>query len=298
MSIDATPGNLDRGTFITALRAAVGNEDAELEDALWGQTDSAALAHPAIGVKPRAWAAALARARASAGDTSTTITSLRAADLWLATALGCGDERALETFEALLMPEVERALRRFKLSDDEHSELRQRVRIRLLVSEKPPTPPRIATYEGLGSLAAWVRTISARLALNLRRDQRAHAPLEEVPEFALPGTPEVASLRAEHRNLFVGSLKQAFRELEAHDRTLLRLRYAQNMTAVSLSRLYGVHESTLSRRLASARNTMAENFQRIAAQRLGVHATGDVLGLLQSRVETSLESLLSSREST
>lgn len=50
------------------------------------------------------------------------------------------------------------------------------------------------------------------------------------------------------------------------------------------------HESTHSRRLASARNTMAENFQRIAAHRLGVHATGDVLGLLQSRVKTSLES--------
>ena len=224
------------------------------------------------------------------------MSSLRVADLWLATALASGNERALDVFESALMPEVERALRRFSLSDDEHSELRQRVRIRLLVSETPPSPPRIATYEGLGSLAGWVRTISARLALNLRRDQRGHAPLEEVPEFALPGTPEVASLRAEHRTLFVGSLKQAFRELETRDRTLLRLRYAQNMTAVSLARLYGVHESTLSRRLASARETMAKNFQRIAVERMGATNTSDVLGLLQSRVETSLDSLLSSRE--
>jgi len=270
----------------------------ELEEALWTETENAAREHSGLTVDPADWAAVLARACRSAGDASTALSSLRVADLWLATALGAGDERALETFEAALMPEVERALRRFSLSDDEHSELRQRVRIRLLVSEKPPEPPRIATYEGLGSLAAWVRTISARLALNLRRDQREHAALEDVPEFALPGTPEVASLRAEHRSLFVASLKDAFRKLPARDRTLLRLRYAQNMTAVSLARLYGVHESTLSRRLAAARTSMAENFRRIAAERMGAANPAEVLGLLQSHVETSLESLLSSREPT
>ncbi len=268
--------------------------DTAWEDGLWAETQAAAQTHPHCELDAATWASVLARAQAAAAEARSDPDSLQTADLWLATSLGQGDERALQIFESTLMPEVDRALRRFALSQDEHLELRQRVRIRLLVSQDGTAPPRIATYAGLGRLAPWVRTISARLALNLRRDTRKHAALDEIPEFALPATSEIASLRSEDRSLFVSLLKAAFRELSPADRTLLRLRYAQNMTAVSLARAYGVHESTLSRRLASARKAMADNFRRGAAAHLGVDASTDVFGLVHSRVESSLESLLAS----
>ena len=35
---DATPGNLERGIFIAALRDALDHEDLELEEALWAET--------------------------------------------------------------------------------------------------------------------------------------------------------------------------------------------------------------------------------------------------------------------
>lgn len=181
------------------------------------------------------------------------------------------------------------------MSPDESSEIRQRVRIHLLVAE-PDAVPRITQYTGRGSLGGWLRTVAARQALSARRSEKRVAPIEDVPELALHDTPEFNCLRHEHRSLFVGKLKEAFGALDRHERTLLRLRYANGMTAVSLAKTYGVHESTMSRRLASARKQMASNFERCVLTALGLRAAlPEFLAVMQSRLDASLQSLFATQ---
>jgi len=287
---------LDRATFIDALRESTGSADTTIESRLWDATEGAAAAYSQIAIEASQWTGALARALAAATETPDGLDAIRFEDLFLATALTHGNPSAIAVFEEALLPVIDRALNRFRLDPDERSELCQRVRIRLLVSESG-APAKISTYVGIGPLNAWLRTVTARVVVSLQRRKREHEPLEEVPDFAIEGTPEAATLRSEGRALFVDSLKQAFRELEPRERTLLRLRYAEDMTLASLAQAYGVHESTMSRRLASARSAMAQGFRRLAGERLGTTATADALGLVQSRIETSLETLLASRDS-
>ncbi|MEM6292794.1 MAG: sigma-70 family RNA polymerase sigma factor [Myxococcota bacterium] len=266
--------------------------DEAFEELAWQATQTARAAHPGVSVTPAAWAAALLTS--TAGD-GAQLADLQVADLWLATALSSGDATAMSTFETALMPEVDRAILRFCSDAEARTELRQRVRIRLLVSRGPNLPARIRSYAGQGRLAAWVRTAAGRLAINVQKAARAHAPLDDLPETVLPQSPEIALLRSEDRVVFKELLKASFRILDDRDRTLLRLRYGQGMTATAIARAYGVHESTLSRRLAAARRCMAEAFEQRAAETYGTASDGGTVNawrFVQSQVEWNLESIL------
>ncbi|MCH9680419.1 MAG: sigma-70 family RNA polymerase sigma factor [Deltaproteobacteria bacterium] len=279
-----------------ALRARLGEDvdDPTLWDAVENLTREAQATHPKIALADEVWAEHLARAlrRVEPSSWPTCATELRGADLWLACGLSIGDKHALEQFEHTLMPQVDRALRRFCLGEDERTDLRQRTRIRLLVAT-PGTPPRISQYTGRGSLAGWVRTTAGRLALNLRRDEPQHAAIDAAPELVMQSTPELARIRRERRSLFSSALTDAFAALARRDRTLLRLRYADEMTAVTLARAYGVHESTMSRWLASARASMVDRFRQIiSAQLTDSTELAELMQVMHSQLDASLNTLL------
>jgi len=218
------------------------------------------------------------------------VTSLEAENVWLCAALSDGDREATRAFESQLQPCIEAAVRRFVSSDDQVRELVQRVRVHLLVAEGEH-PPRIIHYRGWGSLEAWIRVVTTRLALNAQRDQRAEDPLPEL----LAASPEFASIRGDRRTLFLRAMQRAFRALDAEARALLRLRYLQGVTATALARSYGVHESTVSRRLAKAREDLEREFTRCAQELVGPNgAIEDLLGALESRYGQSLRDLLES----
>src|SRR5947209_904462 len=68
-------------------------------------------------------------------------------------------------------------------------EVRQTVREKLLVAAAD-APPRIVEYTGRGALAAWLRIIAVRAALNLRRRRGDVAPDGASDEAAAARDPE------------------------------------------------------------------------------------------------------------
>ncbi len=216
--------------------------------------------------------------------------TLDAADVWLCAALAQGDAKAVRIFEHRLGPEIGLALGRFSLSDDQRSELAQRVRVRLLVSTED-APPRIALYRGWGSLEGWTRTLTARLALNEIRDRKGAQSLDRAPDL-LDASPEFAQLKTSERELFMKALGEAFRSLADRQRALLRLRYLDGVQANALAGSYGVHESTMSRWLAHARTQLQERFDAEARALVQDDvAVAELLGAMQSRFGESLQRL-------
>lgn len=216
--------------------------------------------------------------------------TLNAADVWLCAALAEGDAGAVRVFESRLGPEISLALRRFSLSQDEHAELAQRVRVRLLVATDDGSP-RIGLYRGWGSLEGWTRTLTARLALNAIRDRKGAEPIDRAPDL-LGASPEFAALRSSRRGLFMQALRKAFASLGHRERALLRLRYLDGVQANALAGSYDVHESTMSRWLASARTELQARFDAEARTLVtDDEAVAELLGAMQSRFGQSLQEL-------
>jgi len=216
--------------------------------------------------------------------------TLNAADVWLCAALAGGEAKAVRVFERRLGPEIDLALGRFSLLEDQRTELAQRVRVRLLVATDDG-PPRIGLYRGWGSLEGWTRTLTARLALNELRDRKSTVPLDKAPEL-FGASPEFAALRASRRAVFMQALSEAFQSLGHRERALLRLRYLEGVQANALAGSYDVHESTMSRWLASARTELQARFDTVARTLVQDDvAVAELLGAMQSRFGQSLQQL-------
>jgi RNA polymerase sigma-70 factor, ECF subfamily len=289
---------MDAEQVLAAFREAAPDVqiDGPAQGVLERATRQARSVHPDLRIQPSTWGAALARAfeGIEPGQWNPHLESIRLGDLWLASALAEGNEAALAKFERDLVPQIDAGLRRFGPSDDLRAELCQRTRVRLLVAE-PDRPPRIGSYRGRPSLTGWVRMVAGRLALNALRDARPFRPIEELPENIVVSYPHAAHLRSEHRPIFVRVLRGAFFELERNERNLLRLRYLERMTSVSLARAYRVHESTMSRRLASAREKLLDAFTRAATSELGETAgVRDLVDVMNSGFDASLHTLFAS----
>ena len=99
---------------------------------------------------------------------------------------------------------------------------------------------------------------------------------------------------AERQAEFWACLRAAFESLEPRARTVLRLRYRVGMTATAIAHSYAVHESTMSRWLAGARETLILEFEERATAKLGPDLGPDELRrVLHSRLELSLQGLFS-----
>src|SRR4051812_47742715 len=86
----------------------------------------------------------------------------RASDLYLAWACAEGDAAALAHFERAFLTQVDLYVRRLGLEAHVVDELRQGLRIHLLVAESGGEP-RVGKYSGRGPLGAWVRIVAVRL---------------------------------------------------------------------------------------------------------------------------------------
>ncbi len=265
------------------------------ETALTAAMAEAGAALPEVHASPAAWAK---RLRLLLGDRAASewapaVRGVGASEMLLAAALTEGDTAALRIFEATLMPEVDRAVRRLALSPDELVELRQRVRVKILVPE-PPQPARIEQFRGRGSLAGWVRTVATRVALNERRDARPHDPIEEL-EILVPAARRVRPKTPQQHAELTGLLRAAFRELSQRDRVLLRFRYLDGMRAAALAKVYGVHESTMSRWLAGARDGLQHTFaSKARAQLQDRDRVEELLSVIKSRLEWTLQGVFDS----
>jgi RNA polymerase sigma-70 factor (ECF subfamily) len=210
------------------------------------------------------------------------------ADLYLATALGEGDRAALTVFEQKLVPEIDAALQRMRLPASAIDEVRQAIRVDLLVADEGQA--RIDGYLGLGPLAAWLRVSATRRALKLLRSTRREETLEDAMLEHWPGAgpdPEKGHLKSTYQAQLKGAITASFAALSVRERNLLRQHVLDDLTIDELALLYRVHRSTCARWLVDARTSLAKGVRNRIRDGAGVR--GDELDSLLRFVDSDIE---------
>ncbi len=252
---------------------------------------------PAVHVEAEAFAQRLIARTGSAFTPSRDLD----ADLYLATALGRRDPAAIAAFEAELLPQVDGALARLRLGAAELDDLKQGLRVDLLVGDGTRAP-RIDTYLGHGPLVAWLRVSAIRRALTLRRSTNREESLEELVLAGWPGpSPDAAAsdaggrlLRQTYTAHLKTALTTALAELSVRERNLLRHSIIDELTVDELALMYRVHRSTCARWLVDARAALGRATRRALSDQLGPleGQLDSVLRLVESDVELSLSRLM------
>jgi RNA polymerase sigma-70 factor (ECF subfamily) len=217
------------------------------------------------------------------------------ADLYLACACLAQRPEALRVFEASYLSQVRRYVARLQLGPDLLDELVQLLREKLLVGP----PPRLGEYNGRGKLAAWLRVVSVRAAIDLMRE-RAIDPvvLESTPEpQAEVSSPELRALRNRYRPHFEAAFIAALDALSDEQRRLLRLHFVDGLNMEEIGRRFNVNRSTIFRRLNSCTRAVLTRLREQLGSELGVNSAelDSLTGLLRSDLEISLGQHLKTR---
>ncbi len=152
-------------------------------------------------------------------------------DVELARACLAGDRGALERLDEMI--------RQVSQLDD----VRQAVRQRLLVDQS------LSKFEGRSSLWRWLKTVAARLEVDLRRTQRETHVEDQVLDALLPPAQPAESglVTSEARAALGRAMNEALSQLEPRDRLFIQHAYLDGMSLTAIGRLYGVAPSTVMR---------------------------------------------------
>lgn len=229
------------------------------------------------------------------------VTKERAEDLYLACACALGDQQAISAFESRHRPDIDRALEPMALPTDLQDEVRQAVRMKLFV---PKQGAKIQKYSGRGSLAGWVRAVAVRTAIDtLRREKTDEVGVDQPVLEALAEAdvdPDIRAIKQRHRDLVNQAFEMGFVQLSVRQRNLLRQHYIHQLNIEQLGAMYKIHRATAFRWIAKAR---AEVF-RSARDHVSLvlreeeSSAEELLRLLQSQVDVTLERLLRTQAST
>jgi RNA polymerase sigma-70 factor (ECF subfamily) len=248
---------------------------------------SAREAWPDIHVDPARYQAFVA-AQAVDGD----LEPLKAADLYLACALGDGDQRAVAAFERTHLTALRALLTRAGSSADNVDETLQRVRVEVLVG----SPPGILGYRGRSDLHAWLRVVATREAARVeRRARREVLGADEAIWADLASSdPELAYIKDVYRQSAVLALRSALAALPAEDLALFRQNLVEGLSIDEIGARAGVHRATAARRLERARERVAAAMRAEIEARLRIDeaAIDELLQLVRSRLDVSVRRVL------
>jgi RNA polymerase sigma-70 factor len=215
-----------------------------------------------------------------------------AVDLYLAAAAARGHDDAVRVFDGQLLSDLPRWLARLRLSGDLVEEVRQQLRAKLLVGP----PPKLAQYRASGRLAAWVRMVAMRTALDMcEADPTMAGRLQTGDEPLLDALDQEQQLvRSKYGGLVEEALRGAVRQLSKRDRNLLRFHYVSGMTFEAIARTYHVNRSTAVRWLAAIRDDLESAVRIRLWEELGVSPTElrSLWHAVRSDVEVSISRLL------
>ncbi len=241
------------------------------------------------------WVAALRHARTRSPDAD--LAAVATADVYLIAGVLAGVSGAVQVYQRLCEPDVDRVLRRL-LPQSEWPEMRQELDARLLVGDGSRGPA-LEQYRGSGSVRAWTRAVATRAVIDARRKQ-ARQP--EVVQWASArdGVPEVdAELSVavgEHVAAVRGAMQRAFAQLTVRQRNVIRQSVFHGLSIDELGALYGAHRATAARWLQRARADLSRHLEADFAREVG-GSPSDAAGLLRalrSRVDVSVRSFLAS----
>jgi RNA polymerase sigma-70 factor (ECF subfamily) len=284
-TIAAVPAPLD-DAWLAALREQFRDGDAE------GRPGAAPTAADALTALPPGLVEHIARAAAAGAKLA------HAGELALAWAVGRGDAEALRRFDREILPEADAAARKIDRSPAFADEVRQAVRVRLVVGDG--AEPRILAYRGTGPLRAWVAVAALRVALNAKRAARRAPGGGAADDDLLADVvdrepdPELRHLKTLYRAELREALTAALAQLADRPRALLRLRFVDGLELAHIGRLYRVHESTASRWVSQAVADVAADARRRLVERLAVapSAADSVARMVASQLDLSIGRLL------
>ena len=214
-------------------------------------------------------------------------------ELFLARACGRGDAAALRRLEALVAPDLLAAARRVDRAPEFVDEVRQALRVRLLVAEGGRA--RIDDYAGRGPLRGWIGVAALRVALNLKRASGGPSSSDLLAELVSgEADPELRHLKTLYRAEFREALQAALAALPERERAVLRLSYVDGLRLAQLARLYQVHESTASRWVSRAAAEVASDARRRLVARLALSPSSydSVARMVLSNLDLSIARVL------
>lgn len=188
--------------------------------------------------------------QADAAERSQLLATLHLGDLVLARACARGHETAWVDFLRLYQPKlrmmalslVHDRQQALDLADSLHAHLYG------LAAKDGTRVSKLDRYMGGGSLEAWLRTVLAQRRVDEWRRRRATVNWEDAEPALLRAT-VAAPAEPSPRLLVVTALRAALGRLKAEQKLMLTLYFLDGRHLAEIGRLFGVHESTMSRRL-------------------------------------------------
>jgi RNA polymerase sigma-70 factor (ECF subfamily) len=291
---------MERWDELTAALAGPDADHARLAALLQGILDAGRARWPAVPpLAPADLVAHVAAQLAPDADAAQHLAALVAPDLYL--ALGCALEvpEALAAFDDEYLARVPAYVAQIDASAAFGDEIRQVLRARLLV-RRDGARARIAEYTGRGALAAWLRVVAVRAALDIRTSaeeaHRVDAP-SLVEALADDSSPEIELLRRAHLPALEDALRRALAGLSAESRVILRMYFATGQNTSRIAAALRVDRSTAARKLVAARQAVFDETKRLLRERLPI-ASAEFASLalaLHEQMNVSLGTLLRER---
>jgi RNA polymerase sigma-70 factor (ECF subfamily) len=223
----------------------------------------------------------------------------RAPDLYLACACVEKIPAAIGHFLSTFGKRIPHYLGRLGRNSDVVNEVRQIIATRCIVGDGVH-PPALTSYSATGSLEGWLRATAVREALAINRQAgRQSGDVQAALEAQIAwADQEISFLKQTYREPVSRAFAAACLELDAQDRTLLRLHYAEGVTTADLAKMFGVSRATLIRRLAAARGSLVDRVKAALAAAAGVNDRdfNSVLRLVKSQIDLRLSVLLKTPE--
>lgn len=217
-------------------------------------------------------------------------------ELYLACACVHGVSGSTEAFERHYLSKLPRLLAYLKHPPALMDDVCQVTRVKLLV-RLPEEQPRINDYTGRGALLSWVRVTAVRVSIKLSAadkpppDEDVGAVLEALPA---PGSDaELELIQQRHHAEFRLAVREAFSTLSSDEKHLLRLYCFDRLSTTELGALLRVNQSTVSRWLKSARQSIYSETRRLLRERLDLSTQGfqSFLAVLGSQLDISISQL-------
>lgn len=255
-------------------------------ETLWQQ---AVTAWPGIELDRGTFFPYLAARWPSSASLADWLTKAHVTDLYLACACSCGISRAIEVFDTVHLTRAGEYVARTRPDGSFLDEVRQALREKLFVTETR----KITEYSGRGSLGGWVRVLTVRTAVDLRRRRGERLP--QLPaESPSAIDPELGYLAERYRGEVERAFRHALAALDGEQRTLLRMHFVDAITLDELAQLRNVHRATIARHLAAIRKTILDEVRGQLRERfaLSTEEFASLIELVRSRLEISVSQLL------
>lgn len=252
--------------------------------------EGALQALPGVSVDLDAFAAVL-RQRA---DESGGPEAVNGADLLLAFAALKADPVATRELDRRLVRAVRVAISRFDGLAVE--EIEQQVRHRVLVGDGPGGP-RLAKYTGRGAIIAWLKAVATSLAIDETRrlhPERHGSEDELVATASTDAGPELRLLNAQQKHHFNAAFREALAVLTPQERTVMRMRFVDDLPIEDIGKAFAVHRTTAMRWLEKAQEQVMAATRKVLGKRLGIPSReiDSLLRALQPSINERISRLL------